>query len=103
MIWLAVLLGAAGTYLEKLVGFVLPASTLDRPIVRGIAGLLPVSLLAALVVVQTFATEQEVTIDARLAGLAAAIVALMLRAPFLVVILAAATTAGVLRAAGLAQ
>ena len=83
MIWMAILLGAAGTYVEKLIGFILPASTLDRPIVRSIAGLLPVSLLAALVIVQTFAAGQAVAVDARLAGLAAAIVALVLRAPFL--------------------
>ena len=103
MIWMAIMLGAAGTYVEKLIGFILPASTLDRPIVRSIAGLLPVSLLAALVIVQTFAAGQAVAVDARLAGLAAAIVALVLRAPFLVVILVAAITAGLLRAAGLAE
>ena len=101
MIWLAILLGAAGTYLEKLIGFILPATVLDRPIVRSIAGLLPVALLAALVIVQTFAVGQAVAVDARLAGLAVAIVALMLRAPFLVVILSAAITAALLRAAGL--
>ena len=41
-------------------------------------------------------------IDARLAGLLAAIVALLLRAPFIVVVLVAAVVAAVLRAAGLA-
>ncbi|MFY9891862.1 MAG: AzlD domain-containing protein, partial [Streptosporangiaceae bacterium] len=39
---------------------------------------------------------------ARLAGMGAAIVALVLRAPFLVVIVAAAGTAAALRAAGIA-
>ena len=58
--------------------------------------------LAALVGVQTFSTGSAVTVDARVAGLAAAIVALALRAPFLVVILVAAATAAVLRGAGLA-
>jgi hypothetical protein len=52
--------------------------------------------------VQTFSTGSAVTVDARVAGLAAAIVALALRAPFLVVILVAAATAAVLRGAGLA-
>ena len=65
MIWMAILLGAAGTYVEKLIGFILPASTLDRPIVRSIAGLLPVSLLAALVIVQTFAAGQAVAVEKR--------------------------------------
>src|SRR5258706_16424701 len=40
---------------------------------------------------------------ARLAGLAAAVLALMLRAPFLVVILAAAGTAAGLRLAGIGE
>ncbi|CAB4870315.1 MAG: AzlD domain-containing protein [Actinobacteria bacterium] len=102
MIWIAVLVGSLGTYVAKLVGFTLPSSLLDRPIVRSIAGFLPIALLAALVAVQTFASGTALVIDARLAGLAVAIVALMLRAPFLVVVLAAAVTAGGVRALGLA-
>jgi uncharacterized membrane protein len=102
MIWPAVILGSLGCYVLKLVGYLLPDDTLDSPRVRHIAGLMPVALLAALVAVQTFAQGQQLVIDGRLAGLAAAIVALVLRAPFLVVILVAAATAAVLRAAGLA-
>ena len=48
---------------------------------RTVAGLLPVALLAALVAVQTFAVGQTLVIDARLAGLIAAVIALLLRAP----------------------
>jgi branched-subunit amino acid transport protein len=102
MIWAAVLLGSLGTCVEKLVGFFLPRSLLERSAVRRVAGLLPVALLAALVAVQTFAVGQTLVIDARLAGLLAAIVALLLRAPFIVVVLVAAVVAAVLRAAGLA-
>ena len=102
MTWIAVLAGSLGCYALKLTGFVVPTSVLDRPVVRRISGLLPVAMLAALVVVQTFATGTALVVDARLAGLAVAVVALLLRAPFLVVVLAAAVTAGVLRALGLA-
>lgn len=102
MIWIAVLAGSIGCYLLKLSGFIVPTSVLDRPVVRRISGLLPIAMLAALVVVQTFATGTAIVIDARLAGLAVAILALLLRAPFLVVVIAAAVTAGVLRALGLA-
>ena len=102
MIWFAVIAGSLGCYVEKLVGHLLPASVLKREGVRRIAGLLPVALLAALVAVQTFADGQSLVIDARAAGLAAAIIALILRAPFLVVVLVAAITAAVLRSAGLA-
>ncbi len=102
MIWFAVIAGSLGAYVEKLIGYLLPSSVLKREGVRRIAGLLPVALLAALVAVQTFADGQSLVIDARLAGLAAAVIALVLRAPFLVVVLVAAVTAAVLRAAGLA-
>ena len=54
-----------------------------------VALLLPVALLAALISVQTFGEG----VDARAAGLGAAVVALVLRAPFLVVVSAAAVTA----------
>ena len=102
MIWFAVLAGSLGTYIAKLVGYLLPGAVLNRPDVRRITGLLPVALLAALVAVQTFAVGQTLVIDARLAGVTAAVIALVLRAPFLVVVLVAAITAALLRSTGLA-
>jgi len=101
MMWAAVLVGSLGCYLEKLVGYFLPAAVLENRSVRRVAGLLPVAMLAALVAVQTFADGQALVIDARLAGVGAAVIALLLRAPFLLVVLVAAVTAAVLRAAGL--
>ncbi len=103
VIWFAVVAGSLGCYVTKLVGYLLPASILERTDVRRITGLLPVALLAALVAVQTFASGQALVIDARLAGVVAAVVALVLRAPFLVVVLVAAVTAALLRAAGWAS
>lgn len=102
MIWFAVLAGSLGCYVQKLAGYFLPHAVLDNASVRRVAGLLPVALLAALVGVQTFAEGQTLVIDARAAGLAAAAVALLLRAPFLVVVLVAAITAALLRAIGVA-
>ena len=102
MIWTAVLLGSMGTFIAKAIGFALPSSVLDRPLVRAIAGFLPISLLAALVAVQTVSTGTTLTIDGRAAGLVVAVIALILRAPFLVVVFAAAATAALLRATGLA-
>ena len=77
----------------------MPSRVLDRPVVRRVADVIPVALLAALVSVQVFARGSHLTIDARAAGLAVAVVALLLRAPFLVVVIAAATTAALLRLA----
>jgi uncharacterized membrane protein len=101
MIWPAVIIGSLGAYLLKLSGYVIPERVLDNDRLRRLTALLPVALLAALVAVQTFATGTELQVDARIAGLAAAIIALALRAPFLVVVLIAAITAAVLRALGL--
>lgn len=103
MIWAAVLAGSLGCYVQKLAGYLLPHSVLENAGVRRVAGLLPVALLAALVAVQTFAVGQTLVIDARLAGLVAAVIALLLRAPFLAVVVIAAVTAAVLRAAGIAS
>ncbi|AXE23292.1 AzlD domain-containing protein [Streptomyces globosus] len=95
-VWLAIVLTAAGCYAVKLAGLLVPAGALERPLVRRLAGLLPVALLAALTAQQTFGAGQQVVLDARAAGLAAAGIALLLRAPFLLVVGAAvAVTAGV--------
>jgi branched-subunit amino acid transport protein len=99
----AVLVTAAGCYALKLAGLTVPRGLLGSPRVRRFAELVPVALLAALVAVQAFAAGQSLTVDpARLAGLGAAVAALLLRAPFLAVIVVAAGTAAVLRALGVA-
>ena len=95
--WWAILGAGIGCYLLKLAGMSIPARVLERPLVERIADLIPVALLAALIAVQVFATGGHLTVDARVAGLAAAVVALLLRAPFLVVVVTAALTASLLR------
>jgi branched-subunit amino acid transport protein len=101
MIWLAVLGCGIGCYLLKLAGMSVPERALARPVVRRTADLLPVVLLAALVAVQVFVTKgsdgPQLGIDARLAGLGAAFVALLLRLPFIVVVFVAALTAALIR------
>ena len=97
MMWTAIVLTGAGAYLLKLAGLSIPASVLEHPLVHRVADLMPVALLAALVAVQVFADGASLTLDARAAGLGAAVVALLLRAPFIVVVLVAAVTAALLR------
>jgi len=100
-IWIAVLATAAGCYLLKLAGLTVPERLLGNPRVKRFAELVPVALLAALVAVQATSKGSALVLDpARLAGLAAAVLALLLRAPFLVVIVAAAGTAAALRLLG---
>ncbi|MBE4734074.1 MULTISPECIES: AzlD domain-containing protein [Streptomyces] len=94
-IWIAVVATAVGCYAVKLIGLLVPEGVLERPLVQRLAALLPVALLAALTAQQTFADGHDLVVDARAAGLAAAAVALLLRAPFLVVVAAAVlVTAG---------
>jgi hypothetical protein len=97
VIWAAVIAGCVGCYLFKLAGLSVPAEVLERPLLRRIADLLPVALLAALVATGTFAVGSALTIDARLVGLGAAVVALLLRAPLLVVVVVAAAATALTR------
>jgi branched-subunit amino acid transport protein len=100
-VWIAVLVTAAGCYCLKLAGLTVPRRALANQRVRRFAELVPVALLAALSAAQTATSGHSIDLDpARLAGMAAAVVALLLRAPFLVVIVAAAGTAALLHALG---
>jgi len=96
--WAAVVAGSFGCYVLKLAGVSVPERVLADPRVRRIGALLPVALLSALVATQTFTTGQDITVDARAAGLAFAAVAVLLRAPFLVVVAGAAGTTALVRA-----
>lgn len=97
MKWAAVLAGALGCYLLKLTGLSVPAKILAKPAVGRVAAALPVALLTALIVVQTVTTGHRLVLDARAAGLAVAALAVLLRAPFLIVVAAAALTAALVR------
>ncbi|MEU9498604.1 AzlD domain-containing protein [Streptomyces sp. NPDC001739] len=95
-VWIAIAATAVGCYLVKYLGLSAPAGVLERPLVKRLAALLPVALLAALTAQQTFSDGHHLMLDAKAAGVAAAAVALALRAPFLLVVgVAVAVTAGV--------
>ena len=96
--WAAVLAGSIGCYVLKLAGVSVPQRVLADPRVRRIGALLPVALLSALVATQTFTTGHDLTVDARAAGLAVAAVAVLVRAPFLVVVASAAAATALVRA-----
>ena len=96
-LWWAVLLLSVGAYGLKALGYALPATWLERPRVTRVALLTPVALLAALTAVQVFGDGQHLTVDARAAGLAFAVGALLLRTPFLVVVVGAAAIAALVR------
>jgi len=97
-VWL--LLSCLFAYAWKLVGYLLPASLLQNPRMSRMAGTMTIGLLASLTIVNTLASGQALVLDARLGALVAAAAALFLRAPFLVVVLAGAGAAALLRLAG---
>jgi branched-subunit amino acid transport protein len=100
--WIAVAgLGAATVALKGAGPLLLARRALPSPL-AALMPLLAPCLLAALVISQTVGDGRALVVDARLAGVAAAAVALLLRAPLLVVLGAAAGVAAASRALGLA-
>lgn len=97
MIWAGVLVASGACYLLKLAGLSLPQGLLQDPRVQRTVPLIPVALLAALVATETFSTGQHLVLDVRAAALSVAVIAVVLRAPFLVVVAAATATAALLR------
>jgi hypothetical protein len=95
--WAPILVGAAACYLCKLAGLSVPEPVLAEPRVRRIAALLPIALLAALIALQTATDGRAIVVDARLPGLAVAVLAQWRRAPFLVVVGAACATTALVR------
>ena len=72
-----------------------------RPLPPRLAGpiaLLAPPVLAALVAIHTVGAERQLVLDARVPGVAAAAVAIWLKAPVLVVIIVAAAVTAVVRA-----
>lgn len=100
-LWMTVLAASALAFALKLAGYLVPPSVVEGPRRSAIIGLLPVALLTALVVVQTFGGDGgALVIDARVAGVGVALVLLALGRGFITVVLAAALVAAGLRALG---
>jgi branched-subunit amino acid transport protein len=97
-VWVTIAVLAVGTFTSKAVGTLvlggrdLPARALD------VTALLAPALLAGLVIYETFGTDDGLAVDARAAGLVAAILAILARLPMFAVMLIAAAVAASLRA-----
>lgn len=96
--WTAIVVGSLACFGLKLAGLSVPAGVLAQPRVQRVAVLLPVALLAALIGLQTLTDGRSLVIDARVVGLAVAVVAQWRKAPFLVVVVSACATTALLRA-----
>ena len=95
--WQIIILASIAVFALKLAGYLVPPSLLERPRPARIANLMTVALLAALVVVQTLGVGSRIVFDARVPALIVAVALLALRAPFIVVVAAAAATAALIR------
>lgn len=96
-VWLVVLAVGAVTIALKAAGPVLLGGRELPPAVLRVVVLLAPALLAALVAVGLVGGDRELLLDERLAGLGAAVLALLVRAPILVVVIAAAVATALAR------
>ena len=100
MSWLWILVAAAGCFATKLLGYLVPRTWLENPTVSRTMSGVTIGVLAALVGLNTFTSGSTLAIDARLAALIVALVALWARAPFIVVVILGAAAAAVARLLG---
>jgi uncharacterized membrane protein len=96
-LWSIIIIASLGCLALKLSGYLVPPSLMEKPKPSRVANLLTVALLAALVATQTFAAGSEVVLDARVPAILVAAALFALRVPFILVIIAAAATAALLR------
>ncbi len=84
--WAAILALGLAAYALKALGLVVLGPRAVEGTFLRLAGLLPAALLPALVVVNTFAGDRRLVLDARAVGLAVAALAVWRKAPFVVVV-----------------
>jgi branched-subunit amino acid transport protein len=94
--WIAVIGTSAIAFGLKYFGHSIPEKYLTNPRALRINTLIPIALLSALVAVQTLAEKSKLVIDQRLAGMAVAVIALALKAPFPVVVLGSAAASALI-------
>lgn len=82
----------------KALGLVVIGDRRLPPVLDRCVALIPVALIAALVMKDTFSVGQHLQVDARAAGVGVAVVAAWRRAPFVVVVVLAAAVTALVRA-----
>lgn len=97
-LWLVIFVASLAVLALKLSGYLVPPAFLEKPRPSRVANLLTVALLAALVATQTLGAGTGIVVDARVPALLVAAGLFALRVPFIIVIVAAAATAAIIRA-----
>ena len=94
---ISTLIASITCYILKLAGYLTPQLILNNKKVQSINNFIPIAMLSALVAVQTFANQQQLTIDPRLAGLLTAVITLTLKRSFITTVLLATITTALTR------
>jgi branched chain amino acid efflux pump len=98
-VWIVVAVVGITTIAFKAAGPVVIGRRELPPRVQAVVELLAPVMLIALVVTQTFGGDQEIQVDARVAGVGAAVVAIALRAHIIVAMAIAALVTALVRLA----
>jgi len=98
MTWTLVIVLGVASYLLKVTGLVVIGARQLPPKVERCLVLIPAALIPALIVKDTFSIGQQLVLDARAAGVAAATVAAWRRVPLVLVIVIGAGVTALVRA-----
>ena len=93
--WVATIGTSVIAFALKYSGHSVPERWLSHPRIQRVNLLIPIALLSALVAMQTFSEKSQLMIDQRIVGLYVAIVALIYKAPFPVVVISSAVSSAV--------
>jgi hypothetical protein len=93
--WIATLGTSVVAFALKYSGHSVPERWLSHPKIQRVNALIPIALLSALVSVQSFTDKTTLVVDQRIVGLVVAITALLLKAPFPVVVISAAVSSAI--------
>lgn len=96
-VWITIAALALATVVLRASGPVLLGGKSYPPRVWAVMALIAPAVLAALIVTETVGEGTSIVLDERLAGLAAAVAAVVMRAPILAVLVIAATATATLR------
>ncbi len=100
MTWTLVFLLAGGSYFFKVLGLVVIGDRPLPPVLERCLALIPAALIPALIFKDTFSIGQHLQLDARAAGVGAAVVAAWRKVPLILVIVIGAAVTAIVRGVG---
>jgi hypothetical protein len=95
--WTIILLASVIVLALKAVGYLVPPRLVEKPTPARVSSLLTIALLAALTAVETLGSGSHIQLDARVPAVIVAGGLFALRVPFILVVVAAAVTAALIR------